>query len=329
MPYACNRDQEEIYRCYGACGSQVNPTARVLSEIRGIDVDPSRVSQVVRMIQKKAKEHFGELEWDPTDNLIQQRPVKVLLNDIETGPNTAYFWDAKTQYIPHNMTIEYGKVISFSAKWLGVDEIIYHEDRTNNDKKLVKKLIALYDEASVVVGHNGRAFDTKTMLGRASVHGLPPPSPFKQVDTYRDIKRFAKFPRYSLEFLLEHYGIGQKYKHRKFAGFELWEECMKGNEEAWEELKIYNCQDTTDLEKLYLKVRPYLSNHPNLGILMEENRPICPKCASGELWKKGFGTTNVGKYQRYQCKNCKGFLRGRYTQLDKEKRKVLTVNEVM
>ena len=54
----------------------------------------------------------------------------------------------------------------------------------------------------------------------------------------------------------------------------------------------------------------------------------CPKCGSENLQRRGFATTTVGKYQRYQCKDCGGWLRGRYSEYPKDKWKALAVNLV-
>ena len=39
---------------------------------------------------------------------------------------------------------------------------------------LKKQMMKLFDEADIVVGHNGKAFDVDTMKGRALKWGLPP-----------------------------------------------------------------------------------------------------------------------------------------------------------
>ena len=325
LPFAINKDQENIYRVYGKAGSVVNEAARRLGK------DPSRVSKVVRDIQKKADKHFGTLEWDEEYEAIQIKPLKVFVYDIETAPTQAFVWSYWNENISHSQVKKYGYVISFAGKWLGCDEIIYEENRTQDDKQIISKLIAYFDEADIVVAHNGKAFDCKTVTGRALSHGIAPPSPFKIVDTMLSAKKYFKMPRNSLECLADELGCSGKLKHHKFPGFELWKECMNGNDEAWKEMEVYNRQDVKVLEEVYLKMRPWIADHPNMGILQEEGRPVCPKCGSGEMkrpTKKKFTTTNTGKYRLYRCSNCTGYARSRRTELDKEKGKKLTVHAV-
>ena len=38
---------------------------------------------------------------------------------------------------------------------------------------------------------------------------------------------------------------------------------------------------------------------------------VCPNCASSNLGKRGFTYTNVSKFQRYICKDCGAWSRGR------------------
>lgn len=317
--------QRRIYVAYGENGSIVNRTARALG------IDAGQVSRTVRTVQEKGSEVLGHLEWDEYLEEIVDSPLKILIYDIETTYHTAAVFQFYGQNIGHEQIEQYGWMISFAAKWLGEDEIIYHEYRgnTGNDKKLTKKLMDLFDQADVVVAHNGRAFDTKTAKGRALKHGLKPPSPFKVADTMLIAKNEFKLHRNSLEYLAEHVGVTPKGKHKKFPGIELWKECRKGNEEAWEEMKAYNIQDVVTLEEVYYALRPWATQHPNLGIFLEENVSVCPKCASRELkpLRKPI-CTNTQQYKGYECKNCGGILRGSRTIATKEKRKSMVVNAV-
>lgn len=315
--------QREVYEAYGKNQSIVNATARA------IDSDPGTVSNMVQVVQGKGKHILGTLEWDEYLEEIVDEPLKVLIYDIETTYHLAAVWGFYNQNISHNQVEQYGWMISFAAKWLGTDEIIYHEYRgkTGNDKALVKKLINLFDEADIICGHNGRAFDTKTAKGRALKYGIKPPSPFKVIDTLLIAKNEFKLPRNSLEYIAEHVGVTPKGKHSQFPGMELWTECRKGNPDAWAEMEQYNKQDVDTLEEVYYALRPWASQHPNMGLLLKSHRTVCPKCGSGELKpSKKTIKTNTQEYTGYICKNCGGMARGRTTVADKDKRKSIVVN---
>lgn len=322
VAYAISKQQEMVYLAYGQNGSIVNRTGRAIGK------DPSYVSKVVRSIQDRAEADFGQMEWDNELEEIVLRPLKIWLFDIETAPSEAYVWNYWNANIGHNQVKKYGHIMSFCGKWLGDDDITYVENRTKNDKKITKQIIKYFDQADIVVGHNGRAFDVKTVTGRALVHDLQPPSPFRVVDTFLAAKKHFKLPRNSLECIASELGCTEKLKHKNYPGFDLWKACLDGDDLAWKEMEIYNIQDVQVLEEVYLKMRPWMDGHPNLNPIQAEGRAICPKCGSGEI-KRSYNKmahTSTGKYQLYQCNNCGGWSRGRNTELDKHARKPMVVN---
>ena len=65
---------------------------------------------------------------------------------------------------------------------------------------------------------------------------------------------------------------------------------------------MHNCQDVTLLEKIYLKFRPWTSNHPNLNIF--DGMQGCPVCKSTRLTKQGYRMTGLGRRKQYQCQDC-------------------------
>ena len=251
--------------------------------------------------------------------------AKILTFDLETAPNLAYVWGAWKQNVSLTQTVGKGYLLSFAAKWLHSDEIIYEENRTDNDKDLVQKMIDLMDEADIVVAHNGNKFDIPTVNARAAVHGIDPPSPYKSVDTLAVAKRYFRFTQNTLAYLTNAFGVTEKLKHKKFPGWELWVECLKHNDEAWKEMKEYNIQDVISLEELYLRMRPWISNHPNIGVFDELEVPVCPKCGGKHVHYRGYYNTNVGKYRKFQCQDCKGWGRTRFTEYPRHlSRKLIT-----
>lgn len=243
---------------------------------------------------------------------------KILIFDLETAPAIAYVWRFWKENISPKQVLEHGHIISFAAKWLGDDDIIYEENRTSDDKKLVGSICYLLDEADVVVAHNGSKFDIPSIYSRALVHGFSPPSPVKIIDTCSIARKEFNFERNSLEYLTMILDCNiKKGGHKKYPGFELWLGCLRGEEEAWKEMKEYNIIDVLALEELYLKMRPWTTNHPNVANYVNPESPTCTKCGSRNLQKRGKAYTNVGVYQRFQCMDCGGWSRGRYTESPK------------
>jgi len=252
--------------------------------------------------------------------------AKILTIDIETSPNIAYVWGLWKQNVGLNMLKDRTYVMSYAAKWLGSDKVLYEENRHGDDRDLIQSLIDLLDSADIVIAHNANKFDLPTINARAVEHGIKPPSPYKVVDTLSVAKKHFRFTSNKLEFIADALGCAPKLKHQHFPGFELWLQCLKQNDKAWKEMKEYNVQDVLTLEEVYLKLRPWIKNHPNIGVLDEQDVPVCPKCGGRHINYRGYVTTNVSKFRKFVCMDCGGWGRTRYNELAPEKRKQLTTN---
>ena len=60
--------------------------------------------------------------------------------------------------------------------------------------------------------------------------------------------------------------------------FELWAQCMQGNDSSLEYMEKYNRYDVELLEEVYLKLRPWIKSHPNVGLYMETEESVCANC---------------------------------------------------
>lgn len=238
-------------------------------------------------------------------NLNKNEP-RILLFDIETAPNVSYTWGKYDQNV-----IEFKQewyIMSFAYKWLDEDKVVCHalpeyksykKDR-EDDKELVKELHKLFNEADMVIAHNGDEFDIKKANARFIYHGLNPPAPYKTVDTKKIAKNNFKFNSNSLTDLGQHLGLGEKLPT---GGFSLWKGCMSGDKKSWDTMIKYNKQDVKLLEQVYLKLRPWHKTHPNLGHFAEEKHS-CPKCGSTHLQSRGLSKTLSSIYRRFQCQGC-------------------------
>lgn len=254
--------------------------------------------------------------------------TKTLIIDIETAPTLAYVWRSFKENIGLKQIVENPYIMSFAAKWLGSDEVIYMENRHGDDREVVSAIFNLFDEADLVVAHNAKKFDIPTIRGRGLVLGLRPYSPIKIVDTLLIAKREFRLFQNNLAYIAQLLGCAEKEAHKDFPGFELWLQCLKQNDKAWQEMKVYNIQDTLTLEEVYLKMRPYASAHPNVAVKEESAQPLCPKCGSHHIHFRGYYNTNVGKYRKFQCQDCGGWGRTRSTEYPKEIRNELMTNAI-
>lgn len=228
---------------------------------------------------------------------------KIILFDLETSPNTGYTWARYEQNV-----IEFKKeweLLSFAWKELGSKKVkcLGRDDfKDKTDKSLVKALWNVMNEADVLIGHNSDSFDIKKAKAKFIEHGLPPYSPIKSVDTRKIARRYFKFNSNALDDLGKFLKVGRKVKHE---GFSLWLKCMAGDKKAFKSMKKYNKQDVALLERVYLKLRGWMDQHPTIHV--DDRLDSCPKCGSHKLQAQGLRRTSRGLFQRYQCQSCGGW----------------------
>lgn len=231
--------------------------------------------------------------------------MKILHLDIETAPNLVYAWGLYKQDVSISQIVDPGYTLCYAAKWHGDRTIHTANVKDDGGEGLVKTLWALLNEADVVVHYNGTKFDIPTINKEFLLLGLPPPAPYQQIDLLKTVRKQFRFASNKLDFVCQQLGIGAKVQHK---GMELWSQCMQGNEKAWREMLRYNKQDVRLLGKLYLKLLPWIDNHPNVVLYepLVENREglHCPNCGGDELERRGFAYTKVSKFQRYRCTDC-------------------------
>lgn len=226
--------------------------------------------------------------------------MKILLLDIETSPNTAHVWGLWQQNVSLNQLQESSYVMCWSAKWLGDREIFFESVHKNKPEKMLKDIHKLLDEADAVIHYNGTKFDIPTLNKEFLLHGLPPPSPYKQIDLLRSVRSAFRFPSNKLDYVAQRLGLGAKTHHE---GHGLWVRCMNNDPKAWKVMETYNKQDVVLLEKVYHAIRPWIKGHLNFN-LFSEGKHVCPNCGGKKLHARGTARTISGTYQRYQCQSC-------------------------
>jgi hypothetical protein len=243
---------------------------------------------------------------------------KIFLYDIETSPITAYTWSLWTEAKNYDNVVQDWCILTWAGKWLGEDEVHYDANHFHGDHlcdiETVRNLHHFIDEADIVVAHNGNKFDMKKMNARFIEAGLHPPAPYRKIDTLLEAKKNFAFTSNRLDALGSFLGLGRK---KETGGFGLWTRCMAGDRKAFDEMLDYNIQDVLLLEEVYLKLRPWMHNHPNLGVFCDDTEQ-CPKCGGTHLQYRGYSTTQAGRYRRFQCQDCGGWGRERLSAIDKE-----------
>lgn len=264
----------------------------------------------------------------PTDK--KEPSVKILFIDIETAPLAGAVWGLWQNNVSLNQIERDWYILSFSAKWAHSNEVIYLDKSeswdTEDDLPLLIEAWKLLNQADIVVGQNSKRFDEKKLNARFIINGLQPPSHYRSVDTLEIAKKNFGFTSNKLEYLSDK--LCKKYKklkHAKFAGYDLWKECLKGNQEAWLEMQEYNVYDVLALEELYEILRPWHRQHPNINLYSNSTENIC-SCGHSDWEHDGYHYTNLSKFDRFRCIKCGAQARGRVNLLPENKRKSLRMN---
>jgi DNA polymerase elongation subunit (family B) len=258
---------------------------------------------------------------------------KIVVIDIETKPIVARVWGLWDQNISQAQIEEDWSIIAFAAKeYLGAKkDIVYMDQRKSkdlmNETAILNKLWDILDQADYVITQNGDRFDIKKINARFAIkkiHNGNPPSSFIKIDTKKLASKHFGFTSNGLEYLSKN--LNTKYKksaHSKYPGMTLWNECMKGNQDAWKEMEKYNKFDILATEELYTHLRKYEDKiELNLYTVGETN--ICG-CGSTEWKKNGIKQLRQGLFQRYVCKGCGQETRSKTNLLTKDKIKSLRV----
>ena len=230
---------------------------------------------------------------------------KILLFDIETSLYHFVGWGTFKQFINYHQITKHQFVLSWAAKWLYDENVLSdivtpQESLDREDKRVLMSIHKLLDEADIVVGHNVERFDLRKLNWRFISQDIEPPSPFKTIDTLKHSRKEFFAPSHKQDSLTKYF----KLQHKLETDFQLWMDCEDGNKQALNKMEDYNKHDVIGLEEVYLKIRPYIKNHPNLGVLMDMD--VCPNCGCEHLEEtesRYFTTAN--QFPVYRCQGCK------------------------
>ena len=242
--------------------------------------------------------------------------ARILLYDLEVSRSIVAGYGNKWDYKVVKM-IRPQILMCYAWKWLGDKRINFRSMHDYpSEKEFVQSLRDLLDECDIAIAHNLKRFDDK-MSNRFIVHqDIPPPSPYKQIDTLTVARSTFKFESNSLNDLGEYLGLGQK---EKITYADLEDDFIENP--TWSiinKMSKYNKQDIVLLEKIYLRLRPWIKNHPNLSVM--GNAEACPKCQSTNRHYRGYQYTNTTVYRRIQCQDCRGWYRERTQDKDIQNR---------
>lgn len=234
---------------------------------------------------------------------------RILVLDIETAPAELWGWGMFNQNFGVEQVKAHPYILCVGYQWLGEDR---PQCLTRWDLGPVEMLRAVRDllqEADVVVGKNSERFDYPWLNTEFLLHKIPPHRPVTHIDLQKTFKAQFRFLSNKLEYALQYLDMGGKVEHE---GFKLWKKVMAGDEVARRKMVRYCIGDVRKTGQLYLRMRPWIKNHPAMRAL---GSTACPKCLSKNTKKDGIRRTACFHIQTHQCNACGGYFSGKMTKV--------------
>jgi DNA polymerase III epsilon subunit-like protein len=264
------------------------------------------------------KSKLGNLQVN-FDTVLDSMTKDILFFDIETTLAKSYHFQQWQVNLGMKQKIQESHFLSNAWVW-GNDTVIHgtiltpEQVLTQDFESLVHEAWALLDNASVVVAHNGKRFDVKKLNAYFLYFGLPPPSPYKVIDTLQIAKSKFNLPFKSLDYLAQYLGVGRKNK----TDIDLWIACDKGVQSALDEMMEYNKQDVVVLRDVYKRLLTWDNCGVNMSLYADRDgvTASCTHCGSADIQplENKLVSTVQRKYNVYRCNNCKTILRGNIKQ---------------
>lgn len=315
--------QEEIDQYYELIGQ--NYSQRQACSILGISrgIIQCYLKRVATQENEKLIDEFVESVQETTG--LSNQP-KICYLDIEKSFNISGHFGAWSQNLRQEAKFRESHILSYCYTFNDDEDIkgsiipskelkddfinclMEGKVHTTVDELLVLELWALFNNSDVIVAYNGRGFDVKEIQARFLMYGLPPTTPVKVIDPLLIVKDKFRLPFKSLKYVAEFLGVTQKLENN---GNDLWKKATMGDEQALEDMFIYNKGDIITLREVYKKIQGWGNSGANLALYNDEHTSLCPHCSSDDVYsiEGKFAYTAHRKYSLFRCNNCKAILR--------------------
>lgn len=253
------------------------------------------------------------------------KEAKILLFDLEVSPNLGWFYG---QYDTTPIKIEQPPILlAMSWKWLGEKGkpqgctiIDFKQLDSFDDSGIVRKLWTLLDEARIIIAHNCKRFDEKMANAFFLRYGMNPPSPYQSFDTLQTARKYFKFDNNKLDYLGKLL-VGEGKTSVTYG--DCWDKMLNGSLKERKKyshlMDIYCRRDVEVLEKVYYKLLPWATNHPNVALSAGVDF-ICPRCGNDSKFRaKSYRRTGaqVNAIQ-YECLHCHGYVTRHLTKEERD-----------
>ena len=168
--------------------------------------------------------------------------------------------------------------------------------------------------------HNCKRFDEKMANAFFLRHGMNPPSPYQSFDTLQTARKYFKFDNNKLDYLGKLL-VGEGKTSVTYG--DCWDKMLNGSLKERKKyshlMDVYCRRDVEVLEKVYYKLLPWATNHPNVALSAGVDF-ICPRCGNDSKFRaKSYRRTGaqVNAIQ-YECLHCHGYVTRHLTKEERD-----------
>jgi hypothetical protein len=234
--------------------------------------------------------------------------------DIETRPNEVYAWGLRDQNVGINQIIRPGGLLMFAAHKRGNKHVEAHAE-WDGYEDMVRRSHEIYDAADYIVTFNGVRFDNKHLRAAWAEIGLPPPSPWRDIDLFKTVGKF-NWPSRKLAFVCDKLGLDLKTDP---GGFSTWDHILRGTDaqkaSAQKRMIRYCKNDVKITSQLFDRLLPWIDglNIPLISGGSDEDTSgaaaMCTRCGGVNVHQRGWAYTTTYRYKRYCCMDCGGWMK--------------------
>lgn len=242
---------------------------------RGVVSTVATCKEAIRQVRNELKTKEYPLTKKEVVESQGERPLKVLIYDIETSYNIVSSWRVgyNLNISPDNI-IKERAIICVSYKWAGEDQVYNLTwDKNQDDRFLIEQFVEVMNEADLLVAHNGDRFDLKWLKTRALKHGVEMLIDYPQFDTLKIAKKKLLLNSNKLDYISKFLGQEGKIK----TNYKLWDDIiLRHCPKALQEMLDYCDEDVRQLEHVYNVFVGLEKPKTHLGVLQGKTKQTSP-----------------------------------------------------
>lgn len=210
-----------------------------------------------------------------------------------------------------SLNADFGYCLAFGWKELGrgtkivritADSQKVH--RAPDDRMVVRAALGVLSSADLIVSWYGKRFDVPFLQARLLYYGMGIIPPVPHVDCWEVCRSKLKLSSNRLANASDFLGLAQK----TVLSGQTWVKAAFGDKPSLKYIVDHCKRDVDVLEQAYLRLRPLVSQHPNLNLITGTGG--CPVCG-GSVQSRGWTIASLRRSRRYQCIKCGHWSRGK------------------